>query len=180
MTPPPKPRHLTLAVHPDRRGFGWVVFEGPFALYDWGLSVGRRDKNAVCLRKVEALLDKFSPETVVLEGFERPGARRADRITRLCRAINALVMDRGTDVVIYARQDVVACFLDVGARTRQEIAEAVIRHVDGFRHQLPKPRRRWDDEDRRMALFSAAALVLTHYRLGASTLFEDLKDEASA
>lgn len=179
MTPPPKQRHFTLAIHPDRRGFGWVLFEGPLAVYDWGLCVGRPNKNVACLRKIETLLEKFSPQTVVLETFERPIARRADRITRLCRAIGALASDRGSDVAIYSRGDIVACFGDVGARTRQEIAEAVVRHLDAFRHQLPKPRRRWDDEDRRMALFSAAALALTHYRLGAATLFDDLKGEAA-
>lgn len=178
MSPARKTKHITLAVHPDRRGFGWVAFEGPFAVHDWGLAVGRPNKNAACLRRIEALLTRLSPETLVLESFERPGSRRADRITRLCRAIAALAADRGTDVAVYSRKDVVACFGDVGARTRQEIAEAVVRHVDAFRHQLPKPRRRWDDEDRRMALFSAAAIALTHYRLGAATLFEDLKDVA--
>lgn len=133
-----RPQHLTLAVHPDRKGFGWVAFSGPFAVYDWGLSVATRDKNVVCLAKVEALLERLSPETLVLEAFERPQAARAARITRLCRAIVALAADRGVDVSIYSRSDIAACFLDVGARTRDEIAQAVVRHVDVFRHRLPR------------------------------------------
>ena len=50
-----RPAHITLAVFPDRKGFGWVAFTGPFAVFDWGLAVARRDKNAVCLAKIEAL-----------------------------------------------------------------------------------------------------------------------------
>ena len=175
----PKPSHIILALHPDRKGFGWVALEGPFALYDWGLSVGGRDKNAACLRKIEALLERLTPETLVLESFERPTARRADRVTRLGRAICALAADRGANVAIYTREDIAACFADVGARTRQEIAEAVLRHVDAFRHLLPKPRRVWDSEDRRMALFSVAGLGLTHDCLEAATLFDELKRGAS-
>ena len=173
-----RPPHLTLAVHPHRHGFGWVAFTGPFAVFDWGMVKARRNKNALCLGKVEALIDRFTPEALVLEAYEGPGARRADRLTRLCRAIAALAVDRGAEVAIYTRADVAACFLDVGARSRDEIALAVVRHVDAFRHRLPKRRKPWQAEDERMALFSAAALVLTHYRLGAATLFDGLKDEA--
>lgn len=175
-----RPAHITLAIYPDRKGFGWVAFTGPFSVFDWGLSISRRNKNAVCLAKIEALLERLTPETLVLEAYEPPSAKRADRLTRLCQAISALATDRGADVAIYSRADIAACFLDVGARTRDEIALAVVRHIDVFRHRLPKRRKPWQAEDARMALFSAAALVLTHYRLGAATLFEDLKDEASA
>lgn len=171
-----RPQHLTLAIYPDRKGFGWVAFTGPFAVFDWGLTTARRNKNAICLAKIEALIERLSPETLVLEAYEGPNTIRADRLARLCRAIGALAADRGLEVAIYARADIAACFLDVGARTRDEIALAVVRHVDVFRHRLPKRRKPWQAEDARMALFSAAALVLTHYRLGASTLFDDLKD----
>lgn len=175
-----RPAHITLAVFPDRKGFGWVAFTGPFAVFDWGLATSRQNKNAVCIAKIEALLERLTPETLVLEAYESPSAKRADRLARLCQAISALAADRGAEVAIYNRADIAACFLDVGARTRDEIARAVVRHVDVFRHRLPKRRKPWQAEDARMALFSAAALVLTHYRLGASTLFEDLKDDASA
>lgn len=176
MRPPP---HLTLAIHADRKGFGWVAFEGPFAVHDWGLHRARRNKNLVCLTRVEQILAKLNPEAVVLEAYEAPQARRAIRITLLMRAVAALAADRGATVAVYSRSDVSACFLDVGARTRDEIAAAVVRHVDAFRHRLPKRRKSWQAEDERMALFNAAALVLTHYRLGAATLFDDLKDAAA-
>ena len=172
-----RPQHITLAIYPDRKGFGWVAFTGPFAVFDWGLACARRNKSAVCLAKIEALLERLSPETLVLEAFERPNAKRADRLVRLCRAISALAADRGAEVAIYSRVDIAACFLDIGARTRDEIARAVVRHVDVFRHRLPKRRKPWQAEDARMALFSAAALVLTHYRLGASSLFDTLSPD---
>jgi hypothetical protein len=52
------------------------------------------------------------------------------------------------------------------ATSRQEIAEAVSRHIDVFRHRPPKQRKPWQAEERRMAMFCAAALVLAHYQLG--------------
>jgi hypothetical protein len=52
----------------------------------------------------------------------------------------------------------------VGARSRQEIAEAVARSFD----RLPRPRRPWEGPHRRLAIFDAAAVVLTHYQLDAN------------
>jgi Holliday junction resolvasome RuvABC endonuclease subunit len=166
---------VVLAVKPTHRGFGWVAFEGPFAPYDWGIIEKRRKRHEGSLAALERLIERLHPESLLLEAFERPSSTRIDRTQRTCRAMVALAADRGVDVEIYTRGDVRACFAAVGARTRDEIAAAVARHVDAFRHRLPKRRRPWEGSDRRMALFSAAALVLTHYQLGASRVFEDLK-----
>ncbi len=157
-------RPLTLGLHPTSRGFGWIAFEGPFTPHDWAVVAAKGDKNSVCLRYIERLLDRLQPETLVLETFDRRSAKRTDRITRLCRAIVNLAGDRGVSIAIYSRADITDCFRTVGATTRQEIAEAVVRHVDALRHRLPKSRRAWESEDKRMSLFCAAALILTHYR----------------
>lgn len=177
---PPKPLSLTLAIHPVSHGFGWIAFEGPFAPYDWGLVIVRgADKNARCLRKAERLLDRFKPETLVLEAFEKRRSARADRITLLGRGLVALAAERSVEVAVYTRGEVKACFASVGAVSRQEVAEAVSRSVPGLTHRLPKPRRPWQTENPRMALFSAAALVLTHYQYAASQILDDLsKKEA--
>lgn len=169
-----KPLGLTFAVHATSRGFGYVVFEGPFTPYDWGNVTARGNKNAVCLRKLDMMLDRFAPQTMLLEAYGRGTALRSERITRLYRALTAMAGGRGIDVLIYKRVDIEACFGTMGARTRQEIAEAVARQIDAFAHRLPKLRKPWHSEDRRMALFNAAALVLTHFQFGAATLFDDL------
>jgi len=167
---------LTMGFHPTSRGFGWVAFEGPFAPYDWGIVSAKGDKNAVCLRALEKLLARLEPETLALEAAGRRASVRSGRIDRLSKAVMALAADRGVDIALHTRADIQSCFKAVGARTRQEIAEAVARHIDAFRHQLPKARRPWDAEDRRMALFSAAALVFTHFRFGSDRLLDHLRD----
>jgi Holliday junction resolvasome RuvABC endonuclease subunit len=169
---PRKP--LTIAIHPNAWGYGWVALEGPFAPYDWGVLYMRKDLNAQCLRRIEEMFRKFLPDTIVLEAYEPHVSARRERTTRLCRGVAALAIDRGVDVAVYTRQQVQSCFASVGARTRHEVAEAVARHLEILRPRLPKPRRAWEGEDRRTALFSAAALALTHYQLGARTLFDAL------
>jgi Holliday junction resolvasome RuvABC endonuclease subunit len=148
-----------MGLHCGTKGFGFVVFEGE-ALHDWGTAIARGDKNAMCLRKLARLLDRYSPETVVLESADG-GKGRAERIVLLETAIADLCRSRNIDLHRYAQEDVQRFFAKKGARTRQEIAEAVARQLDVLGPRLPLPRKPWQSEPRRMAIFSAAAVALT-------------------
>lgn len=158
---------LVLALHATSRGFGYVVFEGPSAPYDWGIVGAKGDKNAHCLRKFEMMLDRLIPETLLLEEAASV-ANRSRRIAKLYAATASMAASRGIEVVIYRLGQIKACFASVGAVTRQEIAEAVGRNIEAFHHRMPKQRKPWQAQDRRMAMFCAAALVLTYYQLEVS------------
>lgn len=178
MTPPPRlPR--VVAIHPVSRGFGWVVFEGPLAPLDWGFSVTRGEKNVMCIEKVDNLIAKHLPETLVLEAFEPRYSSRSERMTRLGRALTTLATSRGIDVAVFTRIDVKACFATNGARTRHEIAQAIAKNFDVFQAFLPEKRKGWQSEKDVTAVFSAAAVALTRYYLGAATLFDDLSSARS-
>lgn len=166
---------LTMAIHATSRGFGYVLFEGPFVVHDWGTVAVKSDKNAACLRKLEAMLDRFMPEALVLELAGKGSSLHSERIGRLYVAAAGMAASKGVSVHVYPFSEVQACFRSVRAHTRQEIAEAVSRSVDALSELVPKPRRAWDGEHRRMAIFCAAALVLTHFQAGTMRLFEDLK-----
>lgn len=164
---------LVLGFHPCSYGFGWAAFSGPLSLYDWGLHHAKKRKNASCLERLEKLLLRLEPEVIVLEEFET-GATRSARVVHLCRAVISLAMEQRIQVAIYTRGQIKACYGSAGARSRQEIAEAIARHFEELRSRLPKPRAIWDGPDRRMAIFDAAAAVQSHYQLCASQLFGDL------
>jgi hypothetical protein len=157
------PQGLVLAIHPTVRGFGWAALEGPLAPYNGSLVEVSGDKNAACLRRIEQLFNRLQPDALVLEAFGRGKSSRSDRIRRLGRAVVALARLKGIEVVIYARSDVQTSFQLWGARTRREIAEAVARQLPALGRRLPPERKPWKCEDRRMALFASAALVLTYY-----------------
>src|SRR5712664_3512248 len=60
-------RVLALNVHP--RSFGFVVFEGPNRMLDWGVRSFRTGANAVKIpaaTKFLTLLDEFRPSAVVI------------------------------------------------------------------------------------------------------------------
>jgi Holliday junction resolvasome RuvABC endonuclease subunit len=175
MTPAKTRWPLTFAVYPTARGFGWAALESPLAPHSGGLVEVTKDKNVVCLRKIEALLDQLEPETLVLEAFERRNSARTDRIAKLCRALVCMANDRSMEFAIYTRKDIEMCFGTNGARTRHEIAEAIARHVPALADRLPTKRVAWKADDRRMALFNAAALVFTHFRYQAQLFLDEMK-----
>ncbi|HEV2817625.1 MAG TPA: hypothetical protein VGW40_10460 [Allosphingosinicella sp.] len=164
-----------LGFQPTSYGFGWAAFSSPLSLYDWGLHHAKRRKNATCLRRLEKLLSRLSPETIVLETYEGCAARSV-RVVDLCTAVVALAMDQRIDVAIYTRNQIKSCFGTVGARSRQEVAEAVARSFEALRPRLPKPRKAWDPPDRRMAIFDAAAAVMAHYQTDAARVIERILD----
>lgn len=153
-------RPRLMALHCFAGGIGYVVFQGQ-AIYDWGTIVARADKNAMSLRKLARLLDRFSPETLVLEEVETV-ARRAERIIALYKAIGELCLLRNIDLHLYQQADVHRTFGSATARTRQGVAEAVARQLQVLAPRLPSRRKPWQSEPRRMAIFSAAAVAVTH------------------
>lgn len=168
-------RSLTLAIHPNARGFGWVAFSGPSSPHDWGVSHAfRGSKNDYCLHRIEKLLKRLTPEVVIMEAYDEHSSKRRARVSRLCRAIANLAATHGASVAIYTRTDVRACFASVGARTRHEIAAAVARNIEVLARRLPARRRAWESDTLPIALFSAAALALTHYQLGSTKHFDAL------
>lgn len=164
------PDGLVFGFHASTKGFGWVAFEAPFQPFDWGLIEARGDKNRICLRRLGLHLDRLQPETLVMEVYRNGATRRSSRVVRLCDAVQDMAAERGIEVRLYGRADIQAAFAGVQARNRRDIAEAVARHIEAFRHRLPPHRRRpWDTEDTRAALFAAAAVVLTHFHGGQAT-----------
>lgn len=153
----------TLALYPNARGMAWIAFEGPATPYDWGFTLPKRDKSRRCLAALDRLMRRLDPETLILEDWRRPGTTPSARIGNLHKALVAFAAGRGLAVVVYTRGDLQACFAQVGARTRQEIAEAVGRHFEILAPLVPPARRRWDAEHWRMPLFNAAALAVRHY-----------------
>lgn len=160
---------IALGFQPTSYGFGWAAFTSPLALYDWGLHHAKRRKNTSCMARLEKLLVRLNPEAIILEAFEGEGAKRSKRVMDLCKMVVALAMEQRIEVAIYPKKEIRNWFGGVGARTRQDVAETLVRSFEELRPRLPNARMTWDPPDRRMAIFDAAAAVQAHYQFEASS-----------
>src|SRR6266702_3808494 len=85
-------RVFALDVHP--RSFGFVVFEGPNRMLDWGVRSFRTGVNAVKIpagTKFLALLDEFTPSAVIIR--ERL-ARKTAKQTKMLATIESQARSR--------------------------------------------------------------------------------------
>lgn len=166
-------RYRTLAVHPTSRGFGWVVCEGPLRLVEFGVCVPLRgSKRVACVRKTEKLIARLAPSELVIEAFDERSGKGA-WVRKLSLDLVTVAADRSLSIEAHTRDAVRAAFEAVGARTRRETAEAVARHFPALAYRLPSPRKAWESEDKRLAIFHAAAVVLAHFHNGATALLRE-------
>ena len=166
-----------LALHATSKGFGFVVMSGPFSLIDWGRKIATKDKNSVSLAKLEKIVDQYNPHVIVLEDSSQL-AKRCDRIDRLYLAISTLCLSRSIDLAVFPRQHIYRVYATVGAKTWQDIAEAVSRQLEPLKGSVPLPRKAWQSEHPRMAIFTAAALAMVYWQLSGTQDFAAQLDDA--
>ena len=152
-----------LAVHPTSRGFGWVLFEGPTSPFDWGTVEVEDDKHDGSLERIGDLIKRYQPDVLALEAFDDKAAQRAGRIRLIAKDIVALGEGKGIEVAVLPRAAIRSAFAASGARTREEIAEAIALHLEPLRHRLPPRRKIWVGEHPCLSIFSAAACGLAYY-----------------
>lgn len=164
MNPPTSRRSLTMAIHPNGKGVGWVAIARPLTLFCWGtMATRRKGKNGIYIRRIEKLFDRLNPHTLILEAFLPENSNRGERVASLCREIVDVAVRRAVDVQIYTCADVRRCFSAAARASRDDIAIMTAERFPTIAHLLPRRRRQWETERIRMALFSAAALTVAHY-----------------
>ncbi len=154
---------FVLALAPVSRGLGVFVIDGNGRPIDWRVREVRGfHKNARSQHVADELFDEFQPMALVIEDHRAAGSRRSRRVGDLLDLIAELGAERGIHTVRYGFQDVRAA-LELPPRANKDtIAAAVARRLPVLAPRLPKPKRIWETEAHGMAIFSAAALALTH------------------
>jgi hypothetical protein len=151
----------TLAIDPTTSGFGFVVLEGSERLVDWGLGRLEKPEDSLFQKRIEKLFDRTAPQILVLENME--DSRRGERAIAWARLAERYAAKRGIRVEKVSRAEVSEHFASSG-KTRWEVGLAISRFFPELAPSLPKKRRIWESEDRRMTIFTAASFALTFLR----------------
>src|SRR5713226_4539957 len=80
---------------PTHRGFGYVIFEGPDFLLDWGLREVDGPKNKASTAAAADLITRYHPRIMVLEDIAAKGCRRCRRVRELVEALERYGRERG-------------------------------------------------------------------------------------
>jgi hypothetical protein len=157
---------LVLAIYIQTRGFAFVLFEGWRTPIDWAVQdIRGLDKNARCLKRIEALFELHNPDVVILQETSEDGTRRASRIRSLNRNIGYLAERHGIAVRTYRRSELRHCFAEFyGATNKTMIAETIAKEIPDLTLYVPPARKPWMSEHTRMGLFEAAALAWMYFQ----------------
>jgi Holliday junction resolvasome RuvABC endonuclease subunit len=155
-----------LAIDPTQRGFGYVIFEGPNFLVDWGVRDVGGAENPRCAQAVARLIEHYTPSALILEDASARGCRRGRRVRDLLGELTALGTDCGARVRRISRTKVRTTFAGFGASNKHQIARVIAALFPELASRLPPERKPWMSEDQRMAIFDAAALALTLFKSG--------------
>ena len=154
---------LVLAIFPNRRGFGYALFEDVVSPVDWGMKWALEDEMPARLEQIRLLIHLFQPSVIVLQDCKAPSARCSQRVKCLIESTLTLARRRNVKVKLYSRADIRQCFAYYGARNKDEIARAIAEVLPEFAPRVPPMRKLWMTEDHRMGMFDALSLVFTYY-----------------
>jgi hypothetical protein len=148
---------ITLAFDTTSGGFAFAVFQGRETLLDWACSeVSKKDPQA-WRGRVNKLLTRYQPDLVVLADAQEP--RRGQWAKRFTLDIASLSNENGIAVRHVSRHEVKERFAASGT-TKYEIAVAVTRVFPELASRLPRQRKPWMSEDKRMSIFDAVSFAL--------------------
>lgn len=163
-------RVLSLDVHP--RSLGFVVFEGPNRMLDWGIKSFRPGVNAVktpAAGKLLALFDEFTPSTIVIREQEKR------KNTKMLSILQRQARNRSIPVRFMSRKDVNRAFVGFESN-KYEVASALAKQFPVLASRLPPKRKCWQSEDYRIGIFDAAALGVAYFTRRRKRLFTTSHD----
>src|SRR5436309_11063316 len=157
-------RVLALDVRP--RSFGYVVFEGPTLLLDWGGQSFRHGAHAVRIplaMKIAALLEDFRPTVVVTK--EPPSRKKVNRFRtrKVLELVRHKASLRGIRTRVFKRRAASKLFGGEERLTKYKIATALAERFAELASILPPKRKPWESEDYRVSIFDAAALGVAYF-----------------
>jgi len=140
------------------RRFGYVIFEGPQTLLDWGIRSYANEARSSLERKLDALQSMFRPSLILVRESELSCDGHALQVVKNFAKHSSLAarfIDRPSLHSFFSR----------GAKmNKYDIARIVAEHfAPELSWRLPARRKPWQSEPARQSLFDAASVGLFYF-----------------
>lgn len=168
MNQPAITRMLAVDLRSSRLGF--AVFETPIWLVDWGKRAMRADS---CSALIAQLIQRYGVSVVVIRGMRRGERRDTERVRKGLRAIRTVARRRSAQAVALGEKRFRNFFRQYDRYTKFEIDALMAVVFPDLTSILPRPRKCFQPENRRMSIFDAVALGVAF--LGTTTGDESVR-----
>jgi hypothetical protein len=146
--------------------FGFVVFEGPDGLLDFGVrGYARRSGplHPVARRKFLKLVDVHSPSLIVLRLAPVGSDNRNRRAQMAARSLRQAAKRRSLPWRCLSRNRIKRLFEAQGLTTKYDIASRLAQRFRDLGWKLPRRRKPWQSEGHNMTIFDATAVGVAHF-----------------
>lgn len=150
------------------RWLGFVELDAQQRLLDWGLVFYQRrspEQLRSAKRKLEDLLARMDPSFVVLVLSGLTGNKEVPAVRSIARSLRTASTSRSIQIVSLHRSVIRAAFAPFKARSKHQIAVALIQAFPEIGWKLPPARKIWVKEDSRMAIFDALAGAVAYHKM---------------
>lgn len=139
----------------------YAVLDGPLQLLDFGVSGSTH--RGFQVSRVEKLVRKFQPQVIVLRKVPAGSKRDNPAVQAAIKSIRSKARNLSIPVVSIEKHLIDQTFRPHCKPTKHQIALLLSACYPALRWYVPKKRKIWMPEDRRMQYFDAAALGLTYF-----------------
>ena len=148
-----------LAVDLRSTRVGFAVVETPIQLLDWGKRAVAADS---CSALLVWLLHKYGISLIVVRRILPDSPRNTIRVRKGMLAIRKIARTRKVQLAVLSDRDFKRAFQQRERRTRFEIACLMTIIFPELAQFLPRPRRCYEPENRRMSAFDAIAMAVAY------------------
>ena len=155
---PQSSRLLALEIRP--RKFGFVVFEGPTRLLDWGVRSypGRgTHRRSTVTKRICVLLDLYAPSVLVMRRRDSSSRKARKVILSAVQAIRTEARSRSVKLQSVDTREIRCFFAEHGCTTKHQIASLLAEWFEELSWKMPPERKAWQSEAYIMLIFDAAA-----------------------
>jgi len=157
-----EPIEHTLAVFPFGKGFGYAYFENLLEPKHYGIITIKPAENYRCMRRIDALVESYQPNIIILPTPDGKHNRKRKRVQELLKEITDYAKMRDISIRTYSREQIRLVFEQFEARSKLEIAEKICLWMEQLEKYQPMHRKRYMPEDYYQPMFDAISLFITH------------------
>jgi len=158
-----------LAIDVRRSRFGYVVFEGPKRLLDWGASsvppqLSGRAAFEAARRRVAPVLRRCHPTVAVVKRPRRTKTGRSSTPGPILGTILREAAALKLRVCFVSLKEILEAFRGFHGHNKDDIAEILAKSFPELMARLPPRRGKWGTERPRMVIFDALAAGFTYWQ----------------
>jgi hypothetical protein len=155
------PENRILSLDVRSKTLAYAFFEDATELLDF--SVGGSVQSGFHAHRVEKLVRKFQPEVIVLRKIPADSSRDTPATRAAIKSIRAKARSLSRPVVSITQRQIAVTFQPHCKPTKQQIAVLLAACFQALTWYVPRERKAWKPEDRRMHYFDAAAVGMAYF-----------------